>query len=214
MCRGGLVAVALVVVAGCANGGPAAAPQASAAPSSAPTVGSTLAAGSASPEATAAVSPGLHSQLPGVAVLMDPALLLLLPPAIGPAQVELEPESFTEAVTDPAFVASVDAAAFAIVVQAEDLASGVLAHLRPGVFSEAFYRSWRDSYDEGACGQAGGVAGHAEVGLEDDRTMYVTTCTGGLRVYHAYVAEREVIVSLFSVGEGRFGEQLMSGLRP
>ena len=137
-----------------------------------------------------------------------------LPAAIGAARVEIEPESFAEAVSDPSFVASVDAAAFAIVVEAEDLASGVVAHLRPDVFSEAFYRSWHDSYDEGACAQAGGVAGHAEVGLEDDRTMYVTTCAGGLRVYHAYVAEREVIVSLFSLGDRRFGEQLMTGLRP
>ena len=209
-CRGGLVAVALVVVAGCANGSP------SPAPPSASAAGPTSAAGSASAssEVTAAISPGLPSHLPGVDVVMDPDLLQILPPAIGAAKVQIEPESFAEAVRDPSFVASVDAAAFAIVVQAEDLASGVVAHLRPDVFSDAFYRSWRDSYDEGACAQAGGVAGHAEVGLEDDRTMYVTTCAGGLRVYHAYVAEREVIVSLFSLGERRFGEQLMSGLRP
>ena len=199
VCRGGFVAVALVVVAGCANGSPSAS-----APGSA----------SASPEVTAAISPGLPSRLPGVDVVMDPTLVQILPAAIGAARVEIEPESFAEAVSDPSFVTSVDAAAFAIVVEAEDLASGVVAHLRPDVFSEAFYRSWRDSYDEGACAQAGGVAGHAEVGLEDDRTMYVTTCVGGLRVYHAYVAEREVIVSLFSLGDRRFGEQLITGLRP
>jgi hypothetical protein len=203
VCRGGLVAVALVVVVGCANGSPSAS-------AAGPAAGST----SASPEATAAISPSLPSSVPGVDVVMDPALLQILPAAIGAAKVEIEPESFTEAVRDSSFVASVDGAAFAIVVEGEDWATGVVAHLRSGVFSEGFFRDWRDTFDEGACGQAGGVAGHAEVGLEDDRTTYVMTCAGGLRVYHAYVAEREVVVSLFSLGERRFGEQLMSGLRP
>jgi hypothetical protein len=145
---------------------------------------------------------------------MDPSLLGILPESVGSAKVEIEPESFAEAVRDTSFVASVDAAAFAIVTEGEDLASGVVAHLRPDLYDEAFFRDWRDSYDEGACAQAGGVAARAEVGLADDRTMYVTTCVGGLRTYHAYVGEREVIVSLFSLGERRFGEQLVTGLRP
>ena len=88
-----------------------------------------------------------------------------------------------------------------------------MAHLRPDVYSDAFFRDWRDSYDEGACGQAGGVAGRAQITL-GGRPVYITTCTGGLRVYHAYVPEREVVVSLFSLGGGRFGEQLLDGLRP
>ena len=48
----------------------------------------------------------------------------------------------------------------------------------------------------------------------DGRTVYIATCAGGLRTYHAYLPERGVIVSLLSVGERRFGEQLMAGLRP
>ena len=125
----------------------------------------------------------------------------------------IEPEAFAQAIDDPSFVASVDSAAFAVVVEGEDLASGVVAHLRPGVYSDALYRDWRDSYDEGACGQAGGVAAHAQATL-GGRPAFITTCAGGLRVYHAYVPEREVIVSLFSLGERRFGEQLLAGIRP
>ena len=75
------------------------------------------------------------------------------------------------------------------------------------------FRDWRDTYNEGACGQAGGVAGNAQADL-GGRTVYIATCAGGLRVYHAYLPERGVIVSLLSVGERRFGEQLMGGLRP
>jgi hypothetical protein len=145
--------------------------------------------------------------------MMDPALLEVLPAAVGAARVEIEQESFGAAVQDPSFVANVDAAAFAIVTETDNLASGVVAHLRPDVFSEAFFRDWRDSYDQGACGQAGGVAGNAETDL-GGRIVHIGTCVGGLRTYHAWLEERNVIVSLFAIGEGRFGERLMSGLRP
>jgi hypothetical protein len=33
-------------------------------------------------------------------------------------------------------------------------------------------------------------------------------------VYHTYLEEQDVIVSLFSLGEGRYGERLVRGLRP
>ncbi len=46
------------------------------------------------------------------------------------------------------------------------------------------------------------------------RTVYVTSCAGGLLVYHAYLPDRGVVISLFSLGDRRFGEQLMSDLRP
>ena len=144
---------------------------------------------------------------------MDPALLALLPDAIGTATVKVEPDAFAEAVGDASFVGNVDRAAFAIVMDTEDWASGVVAHLRPGVYSDALFRDWRDSYDEGACGQSGGVSAHAQVEL-GGRPAFITTCTGGLRVYHAYVPERDVIVSLLSFGERRFGEQLVAGIRP
>lgn len=119
----------------------------------------------------------------------------------------------TDALSDPDFAANVQAAVFATVVAADDLASGVVARLRPGVYSDGFFRDWRDTYDKGACGQAGGVVGNAEAQL-GGRTVFITSCAGGLLVYHAYVAERDVVVSLFSVGARRFGEQLMEGLRP
>ena len=231
--RGALVAAAVVatglVVAGCgraevslpsAAATQATAPAASAPastpapqspePASPPVPSASGASASAAPQSP---SPGLSSVAPGIDVVMDPALLQILPAAIGTAKVSIEPDSFSEAVQDPSFVASVDSAAFAIVTEGGDLASGVVAHLRPDVYSDAFFRDWRDSYDEGACGQAGGVAAHAETTL-GDRPAFITTCAGGLRVYHAYVPEREVIVSVFSLGEGRFGEQLLAGLRP
>ena len=117
------------------------------------------------------------------------------------------------AAADPAFATNVDRAAFAVVTTPTDLASGVVAKLRDGVFGDGFFADWRETYNEGACAQAGGVATNAETTL-DGRTVYVTTCAGGLLVYHAYLEEQDVIVSLFSLGEGHYGERLVRGLRP
>jgi hypothetical protein len=57
------------------------------------------------------------------------------------------------------------------------------------------------------------VLGNAEAQL-GGRTTYITSCAGGLLVYHAYLEGQGVVVSLFSLGDRRFGEQIMKGLRP
>lgn len=150
---------------------------------------------------------------PGAAVVEDDRLLAILPPDLDGVPVTAERLAFAEAAADADFAANVEAAVFPIAVTATDLASGVVARLRPGVFGDAFYRDWRDTYDEGACGQAGGVTGRVETTL-GGRTVHITSCAGGLRVYHAYLASRGTVVSLLSLGEARFGERLMQGLRP
>jgi hypothetical protein len=146
-------------------------------------------------------------------VVADESLLDILPPALDGLPVTAEDQAFADAANDPAFRRNVARAVFPIVVSDEDLASGVVAQLIPDRYTDEFFRDWRDSYDEGACGQAGGVAGNAETDL-GGRTVYIGTCAGGLRTYHAWLEERNVIVSLFAIGEGRFGERLMSDLRP
>jgi hypothetical protein len=148
----------------------------------------------------------------GAAVTLDPGLLAVLPSTVGGVPVSQEPDSFGEAVKDPSFVASIDRAVFAIAVSGGDLASGVVAHVRQGVYSDKMFADWRSSYDEGACAQSSGVAAHAEQSLAG-RTTYVTTCGGGLRVYHTYLASRGVIVSLFSTGAQDFGGQLIGAIQ-
>ena len=149
---------------------------------------------------------------PGVAV-EDPSLIAVLPAAVVGQPVVLESQAFVDALADPAFAANVEAAVFGVVVAGNDLSSAMVARPVPGVWSEAWFRDWRDSYDEGACGQSGGVAGNAEAVL-GGQTVYIGTCAGGLRTYHAWLEGRGLLVSAFSVGEGRYGERLMAGLRP
>ena len=170
-------------------------------------------ASSAAMASSSPAAPGRTLPMPsGAAVQLDPALLSVLPGSVGGVPVSQEPESFAEALKDPAFVASVDRAVFAIAVSGGDLTSGVVAHLRQGVYSDAMFGDWRATYDEGACAQAGGVVARAQETFAG-RTTYVTTCGGGLRVYHTYVASRGVIVSLFSTGTQDFGAQLMGGIQ-
>ena len=149
---------------------------------------------------------------PGVAV-EDPSLISVLPATVAGQPVVLESQAFADAIADPAFAANVEAAAFGVVVAGNDLSSAMVARPVPGAWSEAWFRDWRESYDEGACGQAGGVAGTAEAQL-GGRTVFIGTCAGGLRTYHAWLEGRGLLVSAFSLGEERYGEQLMAGLRP
>ena len=167
------------------------------------------------PETSPPSTPAVTSAPPssGAAVVRDDSLLAILPVDIDGAPVTVEEDSFAEAAADVAFSGNVDRAAFAVVTTPTDLASGVVAQLRDGVFDDGFFADWRETYNEGACAQAGGVATNAETTL-DGRMVYITTCAGGMLVYHTYLEERDAIVSLFSLGEGRFGERLIRGLRP
>lgn len=181
-----------------ASGATHASPATTSVPSSAPAV---------------AASPSACAMPTGAApTALDPGLLLLLPASVGGAPVTLEPDSFAQAVEDSCFVASIDRAAFFVVVAGGDLASGVVAHVRPGVFSDRMFGDWRLSYDEGACAQSGGAIAHAEQDLAA-RATYVTTCGGGLRVYHTHISSEGVLISLLSVGSGGLGSQLIEAVR-
>jgi hypothetical protein len=204
-----LVAAMLVVVLSVMACGPA--PADTATPQASPPVASAPTTPAPTLGPTDPPGPSATPASPGSGVVEDLSLLSLVPADVAGVPVRPETVAYAEAASDPAFAANVEAAAFFVAVDASDLASGVVAQLRPGVFSEGFFRDWRDSYNEGACAQAGGVAGNAEAEL-GGRTVYITSCAGGLLAYHAHVEDRGVIVSLISVGERRFGEQLMKGI--
>lgn len=122
-------------------------------------------------------------------------------------------EGLADAVSDPNLASHALAIAAALAVDPEsgDLVYAALVRLRPGAMSDAFYRDWRDSFDEGACSQAGGVAGHAEAELAGRQT-FIGTCEGGLRTYHVWLRNSGVLASVWSVGERRLGERLVEGL--
>jgi hypothetical protein len=162
------------------------------------------------PAGTATPSPSTSA----VAVTVDPSLLAVLPPDVNGFALTESPEAESSAAgsSDLSPVATAFAAGLAADPAGGNWAFGVVVALRPGVMSDATFRAWRDSYDKGACSQAGGVVGHAETKL-GGRLAYITSCGGGLHTYHVWLPGRDRLVSVSAVGERRFGEQLVAGIR-
>jgi hypothetical protein len=173
-------------------------------PTSPPPARSASPAAAASPGATAAASP---------LIAIDPSLLDLLPDSVGGTPLVASPDAAADPASDRELAKTAQSLAVALAV---DQATGNLVvasvvKLKPGVFTDEFFRDWRDSFDEGVCGQAGGVAGNAQATI-DGRTVFIGTCEGGVHTYHVHLDGPDAIVSLNSVGDGRMGEQLMESL--
>jgi hypothetical protein len=148
------------------------------------------------------------------AVVIDRSLLGLLPGNVNGFGITESPEGEASAAQsrDLSTVATGFAAGLAADPAGGDWAFAVVVALRPGVMSDATFRGWRDSYDAGACSQAGGVGGHAQAEIAG-RTTYITTCGGGLHTYHVWLPAQQRLVSISAVGDRRFGELLVKGLR-
>jgi len=198
-----LTASTILAVAGCFRTAPSATPPPS--PSAAPPTAS------ASPVGTA---PGPSPSSAAGAARVDPALLDVLP-----AEIEgqpLRPDDQTAAGIE-GLPTDVEAIAIGLYVQpgtstADDLAIVSVVRLQPGVFDEAWYRSWRTTYDEGACQVAGGVApGSAETRIGEHGT-HIGSCVEGAHTYHVHLASPDRVISITSVGERRFGERVVAGL--
>jgi hypothetical protein len=147
-------------------------------------------------------------------VVLDPALLEVLPASIDGFPVTESIDEATLALTDPALprIATALDAGVAVDTGGGNLVYALVVKLRPEAFNADTYRQWRDSFDEGACAAAGGVLGRAEAPI-DERTVYVTSCVASLRTYHVWLEDEALLVSASSIGEGNFGEKLMGELR-
>ena len=166
------------------------------------------------PPTTAGPPPSPTPPDSATAVVLDSTLLEILPADIDGVPVEESLDEAATALANPAvgrFASAVDAAV-AVDTARGNLVYAVIARLRPDTLTAGTYLQWRDSYDDGACAAAGGIVGRAEAQI-DARTVYVTSCVAGLRTYHLWLDEQDILISASSVGEDRFGEKLMDGLR-
>ena len=191
-------------------------PSPTARPATSADLGSLVAPATGTPEPPTTSPSGSASSVgPSGALAIDPSLLAVLPATVKDLPLVEDPESEARDLTDPGLAGEASTVAAALVV---DLASGDFAyasvvHLRPGVYSDAYFRSWRDTFDIGACSQAGGVAqSSAEATLAGHRT-FIGHCVGGMLTYHVYLAPRDLIVSISAVGTERFGQLVVEGLR-
>jgi len=150
----------------------------------------------------------------GAAVAIDPSLLIRLPQTVDGLGLIEDPETESHDAADASHAA--DLAGLAVAVAADqssgDLAVVSVVRLNPGVFSDDYYRSWRDTFDQGACSQAGGVAGSAETTIAG-HPSFIGHCAGGVLTYHTYLTSGDLIVSVTSLGDRRLGERILEGLR-
>jgi hypothetical protein len=200
-----VAAVLLVVAAACQPTSPSS------------TAGSSAAAGgaTASPEPLITMGPPPSPTPPDEAspVVLDPTVLGYLPADVSGVALTESVDEATQALADPSLprIASAMDAAVAVDAGNGNLVYAWVVRLRPDRFTDAIYGQWRDSYDEGACSGAGGIV-RAEAQI-DDRTVYITSCTAGLRTYHVWLKDQAILISASAVGEGKFGELLMDNLR-
>jgi len=147
-------------------------------------------------------------------VPIDPALRTVLPPAVDGLPVQPAPEADAVAAADPVVIANAEAVVTALAIDpaGADFAFATVVRLKPGAFDEGLFRTWRDSFDAGACSQAAGVRGHAEADI-GGRHAYLGTCVGGLRTYHVWLSDPRLLVSVSGLGERRLGEQLIADIR-
>jgi hypothetical protein len=158
-------------------------------------------------------SPPAATPTSTAAVDIDPSLLDYLPTSVDGVAIVEAPEVEEPAVADPTLGDLAVGLAAGVAVVGEDWVIAVVVRLRPGAFAGEAFRDWRDSFDEGVCELAGGVSGHAETEIEG-RTVYVGTCTGGVRTYHVLIEADGILISAQSLGERRLGEHLVETLRP
>jgi hypothetical protein len=169
--------------------------------------------GTAGPASSLGAPPSPTPPDDATPIAIDPTLLELLPASIAAIPVVEDLDVAAEALSDPAIsrIATGIDAAVAVDTGTSNLVTAWVVRLREGAFGEELYRQWRDSYDEGACAAGGGILGRAQAEL-GGRNTYVTSCVTAVRTYHVWLEEEDVLISASSIGEGRFGEQLLSTL--
>jgi hypothetical protein len=145
---------------------------------------------------------------------LDPTLLALLPATVSGIAVTEDPDAAAQALGNqalPAIATALDAAV-AVDTGNGNLVSALVVRIRPSVFVDESFRQWRDSWDQGACADGGGVIGNAEATL-GGRQTFITSCASGTHTYHVFLKAQGVVISATAFGPGRFGELLLTNLR-
>ena len=147
-------------------------------------------------------------------LVIDTALLAILPADAGGIPIVASPETAAEMVADPSLQRSASAVAVGAAIDPAtgDLAIASVVQLRPGTYSAGFFEDWRADYDEAACEPAGGVSRPRAAGSSAPTPSYVTACGRGLApitsTWRATSSSRSP-----AAGERGLGDLVMAGLR-
>jgi hypothetical protein len=163
------------------------------------------------PSAAATIEASVPASSP---IPWDDGLLAILPSEVDGLVVSPDRETAASVAADRDLASVARGLVYAVAIDpaTDAFALASIVRFAPDVLDDAFYRDWRDSFDEGACSQAGGVTGHAEAEL-GGRPTDIGTCAGGLHTYHVAMPTDDIVVSVSALGERRLGELLVAGLR-
>ena len=202
-----LLAALALIAAGC---GSSASPAASVLQPTSAAASLAISAPSPSPSVLPAASPAASPAVP-----VDPTLLTVLPATVSGQPINEVPEIEAQLVTDPSLLQSASSLAVALGINMTtgDFAYVAVIQLKPLVFGNAFYSSWRQSYDQGACSQSNGFKSAATTTIAG-RQVFVGTCVGGALTYHVHLLGPDRLVSITSVGSAHFGALVMAALKP
>lgn len=146
---------------------------------------------------------------------MDPGLLQVLPASVGGVPVQEFAEAEQQALADPDLGRNVSRLATAFVgdPNGANWAYTAIVDVRLEARSDAFYRDWQQTFDQSACERAGGVTGHTTMEVAG-RDVERTACGTGVRTYHLRIEGTGLLISISELGDAKFGEQEITGLRP
>ncbi len=174
---------------------------------------------SASSSAEPTTTPSSATPPPESGIVVDDTLLDVLPADVDGIVRRSDPETASEIAASSGLAPSVSGLAVAIYVgplatdTPGDYAVATVARLRDGVYDDAWFRDWRDSFDAGVCEQAGGVEpGRSEIEIAD-RTVHRSTCVGDVVIHHVHLDDEGVVVSVQSAGPADLGGRVIGSLK-
>jgi hypothetical protein len=184
-----------------------------------PTAPSPQPVGSVAPSPPTSVAP-TPSPPPATAgvVVVDPTLLGVLPADIDGQPLRSDAATAEEIAATEELAHDIEAIAVGLYVQPgsstapDGLAIVNVVRLRAGIFGDAWFRTWRTTYDEGACQIAGGVTPGTAESRIGDHDAFIGTCQAGAHTYHVHLAAPDRVISITAAGEGRIGEHVVAGL--
>jgi hypothetical protein len=171
-----------------------------------------------SPAATASTGP--HSTAPsatttpstGLEVAADRGLFAFIGGSSEGLNFVYDPATTTQVAADPDLARNAVGLAIGLYTvtgqqPVQDFAIVSVVRLRDPSVGDDWYRAYRDSYDQAACAQAGGVDRHSEatIGTND---VFIGGCAGGAFTYHVRLESRGIVVSMTAAGPARLGERL------
>lgn len=143
---------------------------------------------------------------------IDPSLLGKLPAHAGALPITEDAGSESSVLDDANTANTLDryAAASAGAIGDADWLKIAIGHFKTDSQNGDIYAAWAEQYAVGACSQANGVSGHDQESI-GDYSVDTSTCAGGLTVYTLQRGDW-VVISMYEFGPKHIGRALIAAI--